>query len=81
MITPMRCDAACGPAMRVRHKAPAGWTVTLCDPASGAQVPISRHAGLPGLLRRLREDFAPDLPAGRLVIGTQALLGHDLGGP
>ena len=70
-----------GPAMRVRHQAPAGWTVTLRDPALGAPAPLGRHAGLPGLLRRLREDLAPDGPAGRLVIGAQPLLGRDLGGP
>ena len=60
--------------------APAGWSVTLCDPESGAQAPLGRHAGLPGLLRRLREDLAPGAPAGRLVIGAQPLLGRDLGG-
>ncbi len=70
-----------GPAMRVRHQAAAGWTVWLRDPASGAPAPLGRHAGLPGLLRRLREDLAPDAPAGRLVIGAQPLLGRDLGGP
>jgi len=69
-----------GPAMRVRHKAPAGWTVTLRDPAPGAQAPLGRHVGLPGLLRRLRAELAPDAPAGRLVIGAQPLLGRDLGG-
>jgi hypothetical protein len=68
-----------GPAMRVRHEAAAGWAVTLRDAASGA--PLSRHAGLPGLLRRLREDLAPDAPAGRLVIGAQPLLPRDPGGP
>ena len=69
-----------GPSMRVRHHAPAGWTVTLRDPVSGAEAPLGRHAGLPGLLRRLREDLAPDAPAGRLVIGAQPLLGRDSGG-
>lgn len=69
-----------GPAMRVRHHAPAGWSVTLRDPVPGAQVPLGRHAGLPGLLRRLREDLAPDAPAGRLVIGAQPLLRRGLGG-
>ncbi|TAK82559.1 MAG: hypothetical protein EPO20_21080 [Betaproteobacteria bacterium] len=65
-----------GPAMRVRHGAPAGWTVTLRDPVSGAPAPLNRHAGLPGLLRQLREDLAPNAPAGRLVIGAQPLLGR-----
>ena len=69
-----------GPAMRVRHHAPGGWTVTLRDPVPGAQAPPGRYAGLPGLLRRLREDLAPDAPAGRLVIGAQPLLGRALGG-
>ena len=69
-----------GPAMRVCHHAPAGWSVTLRDPVSGAQVPPGHYAGLPGLLRRLREDLAPGAPAGRLVIGAQPLFGRDLGG-
>lgn len=66
-----------GPEIRVRHNAPAGWTVTLRDPAPGAPGRLSRHAGLPGLLRQLREDLAPDAPAGRLVIGAQPLLERD----
>ncbi|MDA0983750.1 MAG: hypothetical protein O3A06_12145 [Proteobacteria bacterium] len=69
-----------GPAVRIRHHVPAGWTVTRLDPASGAQIPAGRHAGLPGLLRQLREDLAPDAPAGRLVIGAQPLFGRDPGG-
>ena len=68
-----------GPEIRVRHDAPAGWAVTLRDPASGAEVGLGRHAGLPGLLRRLREELAPDAPAGRLVIGAQQILGRDTG--
>lgn len=66
-----------GPEMRVRHNAPAGWAVTLRDPGSGAEVALGRHAGLPGLLRRLRDELAPDAPAGRLVIGAQQMLGRD----
>ncbi len=69
-----------GPAMRVRHLARAGWTVMLLDPGPGAQVPLGRHAGLQGLLRQLREDLAPDAPAGRLVIGAQPLLGREQSG-
>ena len=69
-----------GRAIRVGHHAPAGWSVTVRDPVPGAAAPLGRHAGLPGLLRRLREDLAPDAPAGRLVIGAQPLLGRDLGG-
>jgi hypothetical protein len=68
-----------GPAVRLRHHAPAGWAVTRLDPASGAQMPFDRHAGLPGLLRQLREDLAPEAPVGRLVIGAQPLLGRDAG--
>jgi hypothetical protein len=60
---------ASGRAIQVRHHGAGGWTVT----------PHGRHAGLPGLLRRLREDLAPDVPAGRLVIGAQPLLGRDSG--
>jgi len=66
--------------MRVRHHAPAGWSTTLREPVSGEHAPPERHAGLSGLLRRLREDLAPGAPAGRLVIGAQPLLGRDLGG-
>ena len=70
-----------GPVMRVRHQASAGWSVTLRDPLSGAPVPPGHHAGLPGLLQQLRENLAPDAPAGHLVIGAQSLLGTDPGGP
>jgi hypothetical protein len=70
------------PATRLRHAglhqdAAVGWTVARLDPESGVQVPVARHAGLPGLLQQLREDLAPDAPAGRLVIGAQPLLGRD----
>jgi hypothetical protein len=64
-----------GPAMRVRHNAAVGWSVTLLDPASGNAASLGRHAGLQGLLRQLREELAPDAPAGRLLIGAQALFG------
>jgi hypothetical protein len=66
-----------GPAICLSHDARAGWAATLRDPASGAEVGLGRHAGLPGLLRRLREELAPDAPAGRLVIGAQQMLGRD----
>jgi hypothetical protein len=68
-----------GPELRVTHDAPAGWAVTLRDPSSGEEVGLGRHAGLPGLLRRLREALAPDAPAGRLVIGAQQILGREAG--
>lgn len=35
---------------------------------------LASHAGLPGLLRSLREELAPDAPRGRLIVGSQALL-------
>ncbi len=66
-----------GPAMRLRHQARAGWTVTPRDPVAGAAMPPGRHAGLQGLLRQLREELAPGAPAGRLVIGAQPLLGRE----
>ena len=57
-----------GPELRVSHDAE-GWTLRVRDAYLGS------HAGLPGLLRRVRERLAPDAPAGRLVIGAQHLLG------
>ena len=68
-----------GPEPRVRHDAASGWTLTLRDPVSGAPVHLGHHAGLPGLLRRMREELAPNAPSGRLVIGAQQLLAHDQG--
>ena len=62
---------ASGPRLAIRHRAPAGWTLILRDPAPGAPGHVGHHAGLPGLLRRLREELAPDAPAGRLVIGMR----------
>ena len=70
-----------GPEIRVRHEPSAGWAVTLCDPPSGEEVGLGRHAGLSGLLRGLREELAPDAPAGRLVIGAQQTRGRDAGAP
>jgi hypothetical protein len=64
-----------GPELRVRRIAAQGWTIALRDPASGATVELGGHAGLPGLLRRMRETLAPEAPAGRLVIGAQRILG------
>jgi hypothetical protein len=69
-----------GPELRVRL-APQGWTVALRDPAAGEAVALGRHAGLPGLLRGLRDALAPEAPAGRLVIGSQQLLGRDADAP
>ena len=59
-----------GVQLAVRHDVAAGWSIALQDPASGARVPSGAHAGLPGLLRSLRTELAPDAPAGRLIIGA-----------
>jgi hypothetical protein len=67
-----------GAAIRVRRDAPTGWIVTVRGPG-GVAAALDRHAGLPGLLRRLREELAPDAPAGRMVIGAQPLDGGDAG--
>jgi len=68
-----------GPALRVSHHPSAGWAVTLRDPAPGAEVALGRHAGLPGLLRRLREVLAPEAAPGHLVIGAPQILPRDAG--
>lgn len=68
-----------GAEVRVRHDRSAGWAATLRDPAFGDAVEPDRHAGLPGLLRRLRAALAPDAPAGRLVIGAQRMRSGDAG--
>ena len=34
---------------------------------------LASHAGLPGLLRTLRQELAPHAPGGRLIIGSQSL--------
>ena len=57
-----------GGRFAVRHDAAAGWTIARRDPGSGVLAPLDRYAGLPGLLRGLRAELAPDAPAGRLVI-------------
>ncbi len=51
-----------GTVLRVVHHAPHGWRV-LPDGTV--------HAGLPGLLRYLREELAPQANAGRLIIAAQ----------
>ena len=35
---------------------------------------LGTHAGLPGLLRSLREELAPEAARGRLIIGSQSLI-------
>ena len=57
-----------GISMQIAPAAPHGWLIF-----REAQ-PIGMHAGLPGLLRSLREELAPDAAAGRLIIGSQSLL-------
>jgi hypothetical protein len=53
--------------LRIEHRGQ-GWLVF-----SDKQVMLGEHAGLPGLLRSLREELAPHAAAGRLVIGSQSL--------
>jgi hypothetical protein len=53
--------------LRIVPDLPHGWMVFRGEHLLGA------HAGLPGLLRALRQELAPEAPAGRLIIGSQAL--------
>ena len=57
--------AAGGATLRVAPRAPHGWLVT-----RGAET-LGEHAGVPGLLRQLREELAPNAKRGRLIIGVQ----------
>ena len=57
-----------GGCMRIFPDPPHGWKVFRGEHLLGV------HAGLPGLLRSLRQELAPDAPRGRLIIGSQALL-------
>ena len=52
-----------GISMQIAPATPHGWLVL-----RGA-CPIETHAGLPGLLRSLRQELAPEAAAGRLIIG------------
>jgi hypothetical protein len=54
--------------MQIEPVAPRGWLVRCEGRELGA------HAGLPGLLRSLRKELAPQAAAGRLIIGLQSLL-------
>jgi hypothetical protein len=56
-----------GEHLRVVPDLPHGWMVFRGEHLLGA------HAGLPGLLRTLRHELAPNAPAGRLIIGSQPL--------
>jgi hypothetical protein len=64
-----------GAEVRVRHDPADGWVTALRDQASGEAVESGHYAGLPGLLRGLREGLAPDAPGGRLVIGVRRMRG------
>jgi hypothetical protein len=57
--------AAGGAALRIVPRAPHGWLVQ-----RGAET-LGEHAGVPGLLRHLREELAPHARRGRLIIGVQ----------
>ena len=59
--------ARCGTTLRIVPAAPHGWHVFRDEEA------IASHAGLPGLLRTLRRELAPQAAAGRLIIGAQSL--------
>jgi hypothetical protein len=52
-------------ALRVVPRAPHGWLVVRGDETLGV------HAGVPGLLRHLRDELAPHAKRGRLIIGAQ----------
>ena len=54
--------------LQVVPRAPHGWLIV-----RGAET-LGLHAGLPGLLRQLREELAPHANRGRLIIGAQSLL-------
>ncbi|HJS37874.1 MAG TPA: hypothetical protein VJ789_07055 [Burkholderiales bacterium] len=56
-----------GEDLRIVPEAPHGWMVFRDAQLLGA------HAGLLGLLRTLRQELAPNAPAGRLIIGSQSL--------
>jgi len=54
-----------GAALRIVPRTPHGWLVV-----RGAET-LGVHAGVPGLLRQLREELAPQASVGRLIIGAQ----------
>jgi hypothetical protein len=54
--------------LRIVPRAPHGWLIV-----RGAET-LGVHAGVPGLLRQLREELAPHAARGRLIIGAQSLL-------
>ena len=54
-----------GAILRVQPRTPHGWLVIEAGETLG------EHAGVPGLLRQLREELAPHAARGRLIIGAQ----------
>jgi hypothetical protein len=52
-------------ALRILPRVPRGWLVVQGTETLGA------HAGVPGLLRHLREELAPHTKRGRLIIGVR----------
>jgi hypothetical protein len=57
-----------GEHLRIVPEAPHGWMVFRGEHLLGV------HAGLPGLLRTLRQELAPGIAGARLIIGSQSLL-------
>ena len=55
-----------GQHLRIVADPPHGWMVFRGEHLLGA------HAGLPGLLRTLRHELAPNASPGRLIIGSQS---------
>ena len=70
----VQCDedgfivATGGATLRIVPRAPHGWMIV-----RGAET-LGVLAGMPGLLRQLREELAPQAKRGRLIIGAQSLL-------
>ncbi len=64
--------ASDGTEIRIVPRAPHGWLIVR-GRALQAET-LGAHAGLPGLLRQLREELAPHAKVGRLIIGKQSLL-------
>lgn len=52
-----------GVRVALHHDPLSGWAIALGDS-------VERHAGLPGVLRALRAELAPEAPAGRLIIAS-----------
>lgn len=57
-----------GVRLQIAPAAPHGWLLFR------ESEPLATNAALPGLLRSLRQELAPDAAAGRLIIGSQSLL-------